>query len=201
MAERSRVKSNVQRRACRWEQEIAAYLDGELDQTTSGAFETHLAHCRSCAEQLNEQKRLLCLLDASLDGADQRLAVPVDFASVVMVRARSDVRHLRSREERRRALWFALSLLGLSLVLLWSSPLGELLEPLHVVSRSALCLLKFVSHALIDVGTSVAVLGRLAGQLILPAAPWLALAMLVLASAAWSAAKRRAADDSKGSSQ
>ena len=68
-------------------------------------------------------------------------------------------------------------------------------------SRSALCLLKFVSHALIDVGTSVAVLGRLAGQLILPAALWLALAMLVLASAVWLAAKRRAADDSKGSSR
>lgn len=175
-------------RACRWEREIAAYLDGELDRTTNVAFEAHIADCRSCAERLNEQKRLLCLLDASLERIDQKLVVPTDFASVVTARARSDVHHLRSCEEGRRALWFTFALLGLSFASLWS-PSIESLEPLRAASRSAICLLKFASHALLDLGTSIAVLGRLASQLILPAS--LLLAALVLAALAWSAAKRR----------
>jgi len=46
---------------------LHAYVDGELDETATAAFEAHLATCETC---ISELPRLLALLD-SLDGAGE----------------------------------------------------------------------------------------------------------------------------------
>jgi len=98
-------------------QEIAVYIDGELNQRDELNLEMHLAHCSTCAFELNEQKKLLCLLDGALSEKDE-IEVPANFTKIVLANAQGKVSGLRHPGERFRALFvcsclFFLVLLGL----------------------------------------------------------------------------------------
>jgi anti-sigma factor RsiW len=94
--------------------EIAAYVDGELDSRAELDLEMHFAVCRICAEELNEQKKLLSALDFALENGDE-IELPENFTKVVVANAESNVRGLRCPRERNRALFVcaALFLLGI----------------------------------------------------------------------------------------
>jgi anti-sigma factor RsiW len=87
---------------CSHQNEIAAYLDGELAPQAEIAFERHLADCAHCNEKLNEQKRLLCALDFAFED-EKNFELPESFVKTVAVRAESDVSAVNSRVERHRA--------------------------------------------------------------------------------------------------
>ena len=68
-------------------------------------LEKHLAHCKSCLNELNLQKKMLSALDfAFSEGNNQaEIELPANFAKVVAVTAESGVSGLRRPEERSRA--------------------------------------------------------------------------------------------------
>ena len=97
--------------------EIVDYIDGELSPQEELELEMHLANCRPCADELNEQKKLLCFLDNALEDENE-IELPENFTKVIVTTAESTVSGLRSPQERFRALFicaalFLLVLLGL----------------------------------------------------------------------------------------
>ena len=107
---------NTDQRDCQIEQ-IAAYLDGELDDAARLLFEAHTKECSDCGAEVVEQRRLLCALDSVLSrGSD--LPLPANFARIVAARAESDMSGVRERREHGRALRLCLMLAAASLALL-----------------------------------------------------------------------------------
>lgn len=83
--------------------QIAAYLDGELDDCVRILLEGHIEECSHCRADLAEQQRLLCALDSAfLDGS--KLPLPRNFAKAVATHAESDMSGMRNRREYGRAL-------------------------------------------------------------------------------------------------
>jgi anti-sigma factor RsiW len=91
---------------------IAAYIDGDLEPAPRAAFEEHIKHCAHCAAELQAQRFFMCELDSAL-ASPFDLAVPANFAQVVAVHAESDMRGVRDAAENRRALRFCI-ILGLA---------------------------------------------------------------------------------------
>jgi anti-sigma factor RsiW len=91
---------------------IAAYIDGELEPGHRAALEEHIKHCVHCASELQSQRLFMCELDSAL-ASPFDLAVPPNFAQVVAVNAESDMRGARDRSEQRKALRYCI-ILGLA---------------------------------------------------------------------------------------
>jgi anti-sigma factor RsiW len=91
---------------------IAAYVDGDLDPALHSALEAHLKECARCTSDLQSQRLFMCELDSAL-ASPFNLEVPEDFAQVVAVRAESDMSGVRDRAEHARALRFCI-ILGLA---------------------------------------------------------------------------------------
>lgn len=91
---------------------IAAYIDGELEPGHRAALEKHIKQCAHCASELQAQRLFMCELDSALANPFD-LAMPANFAQVVAVNAESDMRGMRDAAEHRRALRFCI-ILGLA---------------------------------------------------------------------------------------
>jgi anti-sigma factor RsiW len=91
---------------------IAAYIEGELDPGLHSALEAHLNECEKCTGELQAQRVFMRELDFAL-ASPFDLAVPPNFAQVVAVRAESDMRGVRDTAEHARALRFCV-VLGLA---------------------------------------------------------------------------------------
>jgi predicted anti-sigma-YlaC factor YlaD len=123
---------------CRTE-EVAAYLDGEMEPSEHLLFENHLEDCSRCAFELREQKRFLCELDVALNH-EPSPALPHNFVEVVAAHAQSDMRGVMSANERSRALLLCLLLAAASLAVLGSTALelvGSFLRPVGSVAGFA----------------------------------------------------------------
>jgi predicted anti-sigma-YlaC factor YlaD len=97
--------------------QLAAYIDGELLPREEFQLEIHLANCKNCAAELNEQKKLLRALDFALENEGE-IELPANFTKVIVAKAESNVSGLRSSKERFRAFFvcfglFLLVVLGL----------------------------------------------------------------------------------------
>ena len=151
---------------CRSE-EIAAYLDGEMDAASLARLEQHFAHCSRCAAELRAQRRLLQELDFALM-IEPAIEMPKNFAQVVAARAQSDMSGMRAPRERKRALSLCGALTVVSFALLGGTALGEsVLAPLRAIWKVGVALFSFLGHALYDAGTGVAVISRgLGGHLL-----------------------------------
>ena len=90
--------------------DIAAYIDGELDAAGEREMDAHFAECSACAEELNLQKQFLCSLESSLKQEDG-LELPADFTKHVVANAESSVAGLRPARERFNALFICAALL------------------------------------------------------------------------------------------
>ncbi|MDQ6785788.1 MAG: zf-HC2 domain-containing protein [Acidobacteriota bacterium] len=95
--------------------EIAAYIDGELSSREELELEMHVADCKTCALELNEQKRLTFALDFALED-EKNFKLPENFTRVVVTRAESKVNGLRCPKERFRAIVVITALFLLFLV-------------------------------------------------------------------------------------
>ena len=91
---------------------IAAYVDGELEPARRADLEDHIKQCAHCASELQAQRLFMCELDSVLASRFD-LPVPPNFAQVVAVRAESDMRGVRDSAEHKRALRFCI-VLGLA---------------------------------------------------------------------------------------
>lgn len=91
--------------------QIAAFVDDELEPVQRLAFEQHVRSCDSCAAELRAHRTFMRELDTALAGRFD-LEVPPDFAKVVAVHAENDMRGVRDATEHRRALRYCI-ILGL----------------------------------------------------------------------------------------
>jgi anti-sigma factor RsiW len=163
--------------------EVAAYLDGELRAGALLAFEEHLKECRSCAEKLEEQRRLLCTLDMAFN-EEKSLALPADFARVVTAHAQTDMSGVREKGERGRALRLCAALALFSFALLGGAALTDsVFEPVRVFGRLAGASLGILWRAIYDAGATFTVIMRIVGRFAFESHPFGLFSYLVLGAA------------------
>jgi Putative zinc-finger len=144
-------------------EEIAAYLDDELSGATLTGFETHLENCSDCATELRGQRQLLCTLDVAFN-QPQSFELPSDFTHVIATRAESDLRGVRRKGERRRAVKVCAILAIFSFALIGTAWRAVLLEPIRSFARVAESFLDLAWRTTYDAGTGVAVIVRVVSR-------------------------------------
>ncbi len=110
-------------------EEIAAYLDGELESAAVTVFESHVQQCRDCATELRSQRQLLCTLEAAF-GKSGRIDLPENFTRVVAAHAENDLQGLRHKVEYRRALKLCVILLLAAFTFLGAASNNLIFQPL-----------------------------------------------------------------------
>jgi anti-sigma factor RsiW len=144
-------------------QDVAAYLDGELDPDALIRFEAHLKSCADCAAQLRAQKQLLCTLNVAFKDSDL-FALPQNFTQVVTKRAESDLSGMRRKPERRRALKLCAVLALVSFALMGAAARVIIFDPVRSFLRAVGSVLDLcwsaASEAFQSVGVIVRILGR-----------------------------------------
>jgi hypothetical protein len=165
---------------CQIEQ-IASYLDDELDEAALKQFETHIKECDHCSAELIEQRRLLGTLTSALNH-DSALSLPRDFARVVAAHAESDMSGVREGHEHRRALRLCLVLAVASLALLGVAAWTYVGNFARTVGRPISVVLDLGWTTIYDAVTGLIVISRVISQGVMP--PYLiGLGFLLLALA------------------
>jgi len=153
-------------RDCQCEQ-IASYLDDEMDETTLQQFEAHLKVCEQCTSELAEQRRLLGTLQSVLiDGSE--LSLPINFAHVVAVTAESDMHGVRARREHRRALMVCAILAVTSFAFLGVAARSYLVSFARAISRPVSLVFDLVWTTAYDVVTGLIVISRVISKGVVP---------------------------------
>lgn len=158
--------------------DVAAYLDGELDGAASESFEAHLKTCARCATELRMQRQLLCTLDFAF--GEPSFELPRNFSRVVAAHAESDLSGMRKKSERRRALQLCALLALLAFALLGAASRALVFQPARSFLRIAGSLLDLVGRALYDAGTGAAVIVRVVGRALILAPYGLGMILIVL---------------------
>lgn len=89
--------------------EIAAYIDGELDTARELEVGAHFDVCKECSRELNSQKQFLCGLNSGLRN-EAEFELPANFTRSIIANAESSVSGLRQPAERFNALFIFSSL-------------------------------------------------------------------------------------------
>lgn len=159
--------------------QVAAYVDGHLESAASADFEAHLKHCQPCRAELTAQRQFLCELDSAL-AADAELSIPKNFARIVSTRAESDMRGVRDRSERQRALLVCL-ILGLTAFSLLGATNGKsLLLSVRLLTNKVFGILGLIWTTLHDAFTGLTILFRVTARVFQPHSPITSLAALIL---------------------
>src|SRR2546421_46883 len=90
--------------------EIASYIDGELDAPREMELDAHFSQCAACSDELNLQKQFLCSLESSLKH-ESELELPPNFTKQIVANAESTVSGLRRPRERFNALFICAGLM------------------------------------------------------------------------------------------
>jgi len=142
--------------------QLAAYIDGELLPREELKLEMHLAVCKSCAAELNEQKKLLCVLDFALE-SEREIELPANFTKIIVANAESNVSGLRSSKERFKAL-FVCSILFLLVILGLGGQIEPVLKTYIKFTDKIFAVFGFVFHLIYDVSIGTAVILRSLGS-------------------------------------
>src|SRR5688572_25801317 len=144
-------------------EEIAAYLDGELRGVALEHFEAHVTECSECASELRSQRQLLCTLDAAFSSSS-RIKLPENFTRVVATHAEHNLRGLREKSERRRALQLCALLAVTAFALLGTASGALVLQPARNSFRIVARLLDVLSQAVLEAAEGFAIVGRMIGR-------------------------------------
>ena len=142
--------------------QLAAYIDGELLPREELELEMHLANCKDCTAELNEQKKLLCVLDFALE-SEKEIELPANFTKVIVANAESNVSGLRSSKERFRALFVCLGLF-LLVILGLGGQIEPVLNTYIKFTDKIFAVFGFVFHLIYDVSIGTAVILRSLGS-------------------------------------
>ena len=151
---------------CRKEN-IAAYIDGDLEPAFRSAFEVHLEECASCTSELQAQQLFMCELDSALANPTE-LAVPANFARVVAVNAASDMSGARSAVEHARALRFCVVLGLAAFALLGVASSKALLLSAQSVSSKIFGVLSLLGQAVFNAVAGLTVISRVISRGLIP---------------------------------
>jgi hypothetical protein len=144
--------------------DVAAYLDGELSIAESASFELHIASCRTCADALAEQRRLLCLLDAAFSRGHKRVELPEEFVRVVKARAQTDMTSVRHASEGRRAALVVAALFLLACALLSGRIFAVGLAPLRAAAGAVLSISDMIFHTFSEAAAGLLFILRSIGR-------------------------------------
>ena len=164
-------------------EDVAAYLDGELDGAALAAFEIHLKSCGNCAAELRNQRQLLCTLDFAFNES-RGLELPHDFTRVVAAHAEHDLSGMRRKGERHRAIQLCATLALVSFALLGAASRTLIFDPVQSFFHVAGSLFGLLWQAVFDAGTGVAVIVRVVGRATVfgPRSLWLLVALVLIIS-------------------
>ena len=146
-------------------EDVAAYLDGELDCAALEGFESHVKTCEVCARELRNQRQLLCTLNTAFSES-RHFDLPQNFARRVATHAESDVTGLRGLGERRRAFKLCVVLALLSFALLGAASRAMVFQPARSFLRVAETVFDLAWKTIYDAGTGASVIVRLVGRAI-----------------------------------
>jgi hypothetical protein len=161
-------------------EEIAAYLDGDLDASACTLFEQHLLECRLCNSELNAQRLFMRELDASLTLTPD-LPVPSNFAQIVAARAASDMSGLRDGIEHKLAFRFCLILALAAFTLLGLAATKAIFFSGLAVANQIFGILGLLWTTLYDLAVGLTVISRVISGGLIPESPFAGLAALLLA--------------------
>ncbi len=142
---------------------IAAYIDGDLEPAQRSALEEHIKECAQCVAELREQQLFMCELDSAL-ASPFDLAVPANFARVVAVHAESDMRGARDAVERKRALRFCIVLGLAAFALLGFASSKAVLVSLRSVIGKVFGALSFFAQTVFEAAAGLIVLARVVSR-------------------------------------
>lgn len=172
------MSMNTDQRDCQIEQ-IASYLDGELDHAECLLFETHLKECSCCAAELAGQRSLLGALDSVLStGSD--LPLPKNFARIVATHAESDMSGLRERSEHGLALRLCAVLAAASLALLGVAARAYVIGFVLAVGRPVTAVFGLVWTTFYDAATGFTIISRVLSKSFAPGSQVEALLAFIL---------------------
>lgn len=138
--------------------ELAAYIDGELLLREELDLETHLAECKLCASELNEQKRLLFALDFALEG-EKEFELPENFTKIVVANAESRVNGLRCPRERFNAV-FVIAALFLLFILGLGGETRTVFDASLKFGEQVLAVAGFALHLIYDAAVAASIILR-----------------------------------------
>lgn len=147
---------------CRKEN-IAAYIDGDLDHSLRDTFELHLKECLACASELKAQQLFMFELDSAL-ASPAELAVPANFARVVAVNAASDMSGVRNAIEHKRALRFCIVLGLAAFALLGFASSKALILSAQAAGAKVFGIVGLISQVIFNALTGLAVLLRVVSR-------------------------------------
>lgn len=142
---------------------IAAYIDGDLEPGLRSALEEHLEQCAHCAAELQAQRLFMCELDSAF-ASPFDLAVPANFARVVAVRAESDMRGARDVAEHARALRFCIILGLTAFALLGFASSKAVILNVRSVAGKVFGVLGFFAQSIFDAAAGFTVLSRVVSR-------------------------------------
>lgn len=151
------VESGSENVDCRRD-EIASYIDGELNFSEAAAFETHLADCPVCRTELRNQKEFLFALNVSLD-SEHDIPLPKDFTRTIVANAESRVSGLRRPRERFTAIFICVALFFFALFALGGDA-ETVWRAFGTVAEKVLAVGAFVLRLVFNISVGVAVVTR-----------------------------------------
>lgn len=162
---------------------IAAYIEGDLDHADRTGLEEHIKLCDRCALELQEQRLFMCELDSAFRSPFD-LAVPTNFARVVAVRAESDMRGVRDTAERKRALQFCI-ILGLAAFILLGAAASkaEIAGAASAVSK-AIGILGLMARTIYETAAGLASMARMLSRGLIADSPVTGLAAFIMVAIA-----------------
>ena len=144
-------------------EDIAAYLDGELSSAAQETFEQHLASCAVCDAELRQQRQLLCTLDAAFTPSS-RFDLPQDFPRVVAAHAEGDLRGVRDKSERRRALQLCAMLALAAFALLGATSVATVFQPIRGFAQIITRVFDLLWQTMYEAGVGVGIILRMLGR-------------------------------------
>jgi hypothetical protein len=138
--------------------EIAAYIEGELDPARASELDEHFSVCKDCLDELNQQKLFLRGLDHSLQ-QERELVLPADFAKKVVANAESTVSGLRRPRERFNALFICTALLLFALFAMGGEA-GQLFYGALAVFDQLIAVGSLLGHLIFSFFAGIAIIFR-----------------------------------------
>ena len=151
-------------------EDVAAYLDGELDGPALVQFEEHVKQCPECTVELRAQRQLLCTLDVAFNQS-KGFDLPSNFSRVVTARAENDLAGMRNGRERKRAIQLCMVLALVSFGLLGAATRAIVFDPLRSSLRVVRVLSDLLWQLVSDAVSAASVCARVIGRAMLDTQP------------------------------
>ena len=161
---------------------IAAYVDGELNESATLLFEEHLESCAPCRAELRAHRLFVCELDAALTDSGE-IPVPAEFSRMVAAFASSDMRGVRTRSENRKALTICIILALAGFALVGATARDAIFAIAEKFIATCLSVAGVISSAVYDTLAGVAVIFRVLSRKVIVESGSLGPVLILLAAA------------------